>query len=54
MASAEKHKKRSQRSSHDGIPSNMFMNRAVKKKERTERQNFFKKLFHRSNERSGG
>lgn len=47
MATAEKHKKRSQRSYHDNIPTHMFANRAVSKKEKTERRNFFRQLFQR-------
>lgn len=51
MASAEKHKKRSQYSSHKGIPAHMFANRAADKKIKTERRNFFKQLFHKTQEK---
>ena len=51
MATAEKHKKRSQRSHHQGIPAVMFASHAVAKKEKIERTNFFKELFRRGNDR---
>lgn len=47
MATAEKHKKRSQRSHHNGVPTHMFANRAVTRKEKQERRNLFQQLFQR-------
>lgn len=51
MASAEKHKKRSQRSSHTGIPQHMFLNHAVNAKINSERRNLFKQLFHKTQDK---
>ena len=54
MATADKHRKRSHRSYHYGIPLHMFNNMAAIRKEKTERQNLFKQLIHRGGDRGNG
>lgn len=48
MASKAKHTARSRRSSHDTIPTQMFVNKAAIRQVKKDKEGFFQKLLNRT------